>query len=71
MYRCLKILQFFIEKGVSPTYTDILSQNVLYYIAREGKINCVDYLVNLGCNVNQRDEYGQTPIYYAARYILK
>lgn len=57
------------EKGVPATYTDILNQTVLYYIAREGKLNCVEYLVKLGCNVNHRDQYGQTPLYYAARYI--
>lgn len=69
--RSLKILQFFINKGVSPNYSDILNQTVLFYIAREGKINCVDYLVNLGCNVNHKDEYGQTPIYYAARFLIR
>lgn len=47
----LKVLQFFVERGVPATYTDILNQTVLYYIAREGKLNCVEYLVKLGINI--------------------
>ena len=66
----------FIDRGVLATYTDTLNQTVLYYAAREGKVNCVDMLLKqgkcvygngIGCNVNHRDQYGQTPLYYAAR----
>ena len=38
----------FIEKGIPATYTDTLTQTVLYYVAREGKLNCVDMLIKLG-----------------------
>eukprot|EP01022_Parablepharisma_sp_SALTPOND_P004542 TRINITY_DN120490_c2_g1_i1.p1 TRINITY_DN120490_c2_g1~~TRINITY_DN120490_c2_g1_i1.p1 ORF type:complete len:633 (+),score=39.58 TRINITY_DN120490_c2_g1_i1:249-1901(+) len=63
----LQVMKMFIERGVPATYTDILNQTVLYYAAREGKLNCVDLLQTLGCSVNHRDQYGQTPLYYAAR----
>eukprot|EP00831_Metopus_contortus_P049723 TRINITY_DN4130_c0_g1_i4.p1 TRINITY_DN4130_c0_g1~~TRINITY_DN4130_c0_g1_i4.p1 ORF type:complete len:467 (-),score=54.60 TRINITY_DN4130_c0_g1_i4:135-1535(-) len=63
----LSVMKFFIEKGVSAVYTDILNQTVLFYAAREGKVNCVDMLIKLGCKVNHRDQYGQTPLYYGAR----
>jgi len=63
----LKLMQTFVNYGVQPTYTDILNQTVLYYVAREGKFNCVDFLVSKGCSVSHRDQYGQTPLYYAAR----
>ena len=43
-------MEMLINKGVPPKYTDILNQTVLYYVAREGKIKCVDMLVNLGIN---------------------
>jgi len=61
-------MKFLIEKGVPATYTDINNnQTVLYYVAKEGKANCVDLLVKQGCNVNHRDCNAQTPIYYSAR----
>ena len=63
----LKVMKFFLDRGVAPTYTDILKQTVLFYVAREGKTNCVDMLISLGCSVNHRDQYGQTPLYYASR----
>ena len=58
---------FLIKKGIKTTYTDILNQTVLFYVSREGKDNLVDILVSSGCNVNHKDQYGQTPLYYAAR----
>ena len=69
------VLKMFIDRGVLATYTDVLDQTVLYYVARENKINCVEILVKLGiplypllgCSPNHRDQYGQTPLYYAAR----
>lgn len=60
-------MKFLIEKGILPIYTDILNQTVLFYAAREGKSSCVDLLVKNGWSVNHRDQYGQTPLYYAAR----
>ena len=38
----------FLDRGVPAAYTDVLDQTVLYYIAREGKTNCVDLFVGLG-----------------------
>eukprot|EP00824_Muranothrix_gubernata_P003531 TRINITY_DN1440_c0_g1_i4.p1 TRINITY_DN1440_c0_g1~~TRINITY_DN1440_c0_g1_i4.p1 ORF type:complete len:290 (-),score=24.91 TRINITY_DN1440_c0_g1_i4:8-787(-) len=62
-----EVIKMLVEKGVPATYTDILNQNVLYYIAREGNIKACLYLLDLGCEINHRDQYGQSPLYYAAR----
>jgi len=35
----------FIERGVPATYTDVLNQTVLYYAAREGKLKCLNLLI--------------------------
>jgi ankyrin repeat protein len=41
------------EMGVRPDQPDNLNQTALYYTAREGKMQLVDYLVQEGgCNVN-------------------
>jgi hypothetical protein len=41
-------MKMLIEKGVPASYADNLNQTVLYYVAREGKANCVDMLVKQG-----------------------
>lgn len=56
---------FFISKGVDPKYKDTLKQTAIYYAAREDHAELIKILVKLGCNLNDKDEYGQTPIYYA------
>jgi len=43
-----EVMKFLIEKGISPTYTDTLRQTALYYVAREGKLSCVEMLVKKG-----------------------
>ncbi len=63
--RCVEMTNFFIQKGVDPTYKDTLKQTALYYAARENQIEMIQLLVKSGCKLNDKDEYGQTPIYYA------
>ena len=41
-------MKFLIDKGVDASYLDTYKQTVLYYVAREGKTNCVDLLVEHG-----------------------
>jgi ankyrin repeat protein len=70
-------MRMLIERGVPASYTDVLSQTVLYYAAREGKLKCLNLLLensmrpwlssSIECNPNHRDQYGQTPLYYASR----
>jgi len=54
----IKVIEFFVDKGVPPVYTDILNQTVLYYTAREGKLDCCRFLIDKGCNVTHKDNYG-------------
>lgn len=46
------------EMGVNPAKPDSLNQTTMYYSAREGKNNLIDFLVENGCNVNHIDTYG-------------
>ena len=48
-------------------YKDSLKQNVIFYIARDGKFKLLDYLLTQGVKFNEIDSYGQNPLYYAAR----
>jgi hypothetical protein len=53
--------------GIDAESEDDLHQTVLYYVAREGKTKCIDYLINHGCRADHVDLYRQTPLYYAVR----
>ncbi len=56
-----------ISLGASPKFQDILKQNVMYYIARDGKTLLFDYFRKLNLPVSDADLHGQTPLFYAAR----
>ena len=64
----LNICQYLVEIGVNPAHKDKHNQTCLYYTVREGKYQTSKYLIE-DCNlpINDRDIYGQNPIYYAAR----
>ena len=38
----------------------------MFYCFRDGKRTLIDYLMKLGCKIDEEDLYGQTPLYYAA-----
>jgi ankyrin repeat protein len=65
--RCIKLVRFFIEKGVKATQEDSLKQLPIYYAVREGHSSAIDILIKEGSNVNHLDTYGQTPIFYSIR----
>lgn len=60
-------MKYFKDLGVDPLLKDKLHQTCLYYTCREGKYNTSKFLIE-ECHlpVNEKDVYGQTPIYYAA-----
>ena len=55
--KCLEAFKIFLERGVDITYEDVLKQTVLFYLAREGHVDCIQLAVENGCNVNQIDQY--------------
>ena len=42
-------------------------QNVTFYIARDGKVKLLDFVLSEGVKASEVDSHGQTPLYYAAR----
>ena len=64
----LNICKYFKELEVDPLFKDKHQQTCLYYTAREGKYLTSKYLIE-ECNIpiNDKDIYGQHPIYYACR----
>ena len=51
--------------GVDPQHRDSLKQTPLFYAARDGKLQIIQFLIDQGLSVNDIDVYGQNPIYYA------
>ena len=64
----LNICKYLVEIGVNYALKDKHEQTCLYYTVREGKYETSKYLIEI-CKlpINERDIYGQNPIYYAAR----
>jgi ankyrin repeat protein len=65
--QAVKMARVLKDMGVQTSQPDTLNQTPLYYAAREGKNQLIDFLIENGCNVNHIDTYGQTPIFYACR----
>ena len=64
----LRMIKALASVGVSPMKEDSLKQTPLFYAAREGFNQAIDYYCNeRGDSVNRQDIYGQTPVYYACR----
>ena len=64
----LNICKYLKKIGVNPLFKDKHQQTCLYYTAREGKYLASKYLIE-ECHlpINERDIYGQNPIYYSVR----
>ncbi|CAI2365296.1 unnamed protein product [Moneuplotes crassus] len=66
--KALEMMKYMVEEqNILPETADDLSQTVMYYVAREGKIRCIEYLIKHGCSVDHIDIYRQSPLYYAVR----
>lgn len=55
-----------IDAGANANFKDANEQTIMFYCCRDGKRKLVEYLVTLGCRLDEEDLYGQTPIYYVA-----
>lgn len=56
------------SKGCKANLFDIHNQTALFYAAREGQTEVVEWLITAGeCNINHIDRNGQTALFYAAR----
>ena len=43
-------------------------QYPIHFAAKYNATHCIEYLVSIGCNPNQRDDMLRTPLYVAAEY---
>ena len=66
--QALKVFKYLHSKGINPSKKDKNEQTCLFYTCREGKKICCNYLVNkCKLNINDKDIFGQTAIFYCVR----
>jgi ankyrin repeat protein len=64
----LEVCKYLAFEGCQSNLADIHNQTALFYAAREGMVDVVEWLVKTaGCNINHIDRNGQTALLYAAR----
>ena len=56
-----------LEQGADPHVMDVEMNISLHWAAFSGSKNITDMLVSAGCNVNQANAIGETPIHIALR----
>lgn len=55
------------SKDADPFKKDKYQQNILYYIAKNGKARLLSYLINrYQYDLNENDQIHQTPLFFAA-----
>lgn len=65
--RCYEIMSLLLQYKANCHFVDNMKQSVLFYLAKEGHLKCLDLLISKGLNPEDSDIHGQTPLYYAAR----
>lgn len=55
-----------IQAGANPNFKDANEQTIIFYCCRDGKRKLIEYIMSMGCKIDEEDLYGQTPIYYVA-----
>jgi len=63
----IEMLKLMRSKDADLGFKDKLRQNIIFYIARDGKVKLLEYLVSEGVGVAEVDTHGQIPLFYAAR----
>jgi len=63
----LMFIRELLNAGADPKYFDPIKQNVMFYIARDGKIKLFEFFLSLGVTPNIVDQNLQTPLFYASR----
>ncbi len=53
------MIKVLLEEGnADPLFKDNYKETVLFYLAREGKVKCIDYLSKKGLDLNEPDVNG-------------
>lgn len=64
-------MRVLVEAGADADHIDNDGQSPIFYAVRNGKIECIDFLVkNCEINLLREDNKGQNLIQYAAKYKL-
>ena len=63
-----KIAELLVEKGIDIHHTCSSGHNALFNMARYGYADPIEYLCDLGVDINQQSKNGETPLHYTEHY---
>ena len=64
----LDVIKFLVDRKVDYTAKDIRGWSAMHYAASGGSIDVVKYLLGKGLNINELNEGGRTPLFFARNY---
>eukprot|EP01041_Mallomonas_annulata_P012445 gene12445-26184_t len=59
---CIELL---IRRGISPVAVSIFNRGALYWSVKNGHVAATRFLIQIGCDVHQKDVHGQNPLHLA------
>eukprot|EP00826_Nyctotherus_ovalis_P016989 TRINITY_DN14963_c0_g1_i21.p1 TRINITY_DN14963_c0_g1~~TRINITY_DN14963_c0_g1_i21.p1 ORF type:complete len:449 (+),score=111.28 TRINITY_DN14963_c0_g1_i21:227-1573(+) len=65
--KCEEVFRYLVDLGANIEHRDYAGQTVLFNAVFEGRLTCVDILIQHGVKMDERDDAGITPLHYAAR----
>lgn len=60
-----KMLDLMLQKGANANFLDNQGRNVLFFINRDSKVNCIEMLVKAGADLEKVNQDGMRPLFYA------
>lgn len=63
--KCL--CEILVQKGIRVNHTDEMNQTALFYAARQGHAETIEFLLSKGADPNVVDTNGETALFYAVR----
>ena len=64
----LDVVKFLVDRKVDYTAKDIRGWSAMHYAAEGGSIEIVKYLLAKGLNINELNEAGRTPLFFARNH---
>ncbi|CAL1145444.1 unnamed protein product [Cladocopium goreaui] len=66
-HQAKSLCEMLIERSVPVNYKDVINQTALFFAARKGHSETIQYLLKQGADPNIVDVHGETALFYAVR----